>query len=306
MASAKRRLVRKDTFDYYDLIIYAARNSQGARELARGLKCRRWFENPPDRYKRRRAYFRGRPFPVIVNWGSTIRPDWGTVRQVVLQSSDAGAFLNPASAVSRAINKLETLKCLTEAKVPTLKWTVEPEEVRKWLKKDHAVFARRNLTASGGAGITVVQGRDTDVIGAPMYTRNYPKTHEFRVHVFNGQVIDFVEKKAKLDANGNAAAVRDRLVRNHDNGWVFAHDNLSPDLEGRRAIERVAVDSVRALGLLFGGVDILAILNEGPHPRTLKSAVVCEVNTAPGLECTATINAYKQAILGHYRHLRSV
>ncbi len=307
MATAKRRpLVRKDTFDYYALIIYAARNSSSARELSKALKCRRWFENPPDRYKRRRAFFRGRPYPTVVNWGSTLRPDWGTVASVVARADAAGAYLNPATSVARAINKLETFKCLTEAKVPTPKWTTEPDEVRKWLKKEHSVLARKNLTGAGGAGIhLIVPGGDLPQCG--LYVRNYPKTHEFRVHVFDGQVIDFTEKKAKLDDNGNPV-VSDRLVRNHDNGWVFAHDGLSVDGAGREAIGRTSMDAVRALGLLFGAVDILAIL-EPPNlqgVRTLKSAVVCEVNTAPGLENTQTIQAYRDAILRKHRNLRGM
>lgn len=310
MASKKRvRLVpKKDTFDYYDLIIYAARNSSSARELARSLKCRRWFENPPERYKHRKAFFRGHQYPIIVNWGSTITPDWRTVRHVVNLSNAAGAFLNSSGAVAKAIHKLETFKCLTEAKVPTVKWTTEKEQVGKWLKKDHSVLVRKSLTGAGGAGISILAPAAQAMIpDAPLYTRNYPKTHEFRVHVFDGQVIDFVEKKAKVDNETGNPVVSDRLVRNHANGWTFAHDNLAVCMEAKREIERVSVDAVGALGLLFGAVDILAILAEGnPGQRPLKSLAVCEVNTAPGLENTVTIDAYKNAILTKYRSLRNI
>jgi len=310
-AKLRRRLIgkkagprlRKDTFDYYDLIIYAARGSNSARALARALKCRRWFENSPDRYKRRRAFFRGRPYPVIVNWGSTVRPAWGTVAEVVAKSDKAGCYLNNTDSVARAINKLETFKCLNAAGVPVLRNTTDKDTAKKWLAKKHQVFARLSVTASGGTGIRVISEVER-LPDAPLYTRNYPKTHEFRVHVFDGKVIDFVEKKAKLDANTNAPAVRDRLVRNHDNGWIFAHDNLSCSKDGVAEINRIAVSAVRSLGLLFGGVDILAILDQGNGPRKLKSAVVCEVNTAPGLECTETINAYVNAIRTKHLALR--
>src|SRR6478736_5213694 len=237
MATAKR-LVRKNTFDYYDLVIYAARNSQSARSLARGLKSRRWYENPPDRYAKRRPFFRGSKYPLIVNWGSTILPEWGAVQSAVQQSQTHGAYLNPAQAVAKAINKLETFKCLTDAKVPTLKWTTDKKEAEDWVKKEHPVFARKTLVGSSGAGISVITDTAA-VLGAPLYTRNFPKTHEFRVHVFDGQVIDFVEKKRKLNDN-DAPAVRDSLVRNHDNGWVFAHDNLSPTKEARARLEDIS------------------------------------------------------------------
>ena len=185
-----------------------------------------------------------------------------------------------------------------------LRNTTDKDTAKKWLAKKHQVFVRLSVTASGGTGIRVISEVER-LPDAPLYTRNYPKTHEFRVHVFDGKVIDFVEKKAKLDErNRDAPAVRDRLVRNHANGWIFAHEALSVDGHGKNEIERIALGAVQSLGLLFGGVDILAILNEGNAPRTLKSAVVCEVNTAPGLECTQTINAYVNAIRTKHLALR--
>jgi len=53
------------------------------------------------------------------------------------------------------------------------------------------------------------------------------------------------------------------------------------------------------LNLHFGAVDVLAILNPPSESgtRALKSFVICEVNTGPGLENTVTIEAYKNAIL---------
>lgn len=303
MASTLKRRVKVDTFKYYDLIIYAARNSSSARALARALGCRRWFEEPPERYQRRRAFFRGRAYPTIVNWGSTVNPTWGTVASVVAASKGAGAWMNPQEAVDCAINKLETLKCLTEAKVPCLRWTTDKEQVQKWLKKEHLVLARKVLGGASGAGI-VAFGATAGIPDAPLYTRNFPKTHEFRVHVFDGQVIDFVEKKARLDQNAGTPSVRDRVVRNHNNGWIFAHDNLSVAAAAKRTIEETSVAAVRSLGLLFGAVDILAILSEG-KPRELTNHVVCEVNTAPGLECTQTIAAYVDAINRKHVALRT-
>lgn len=307
MASRLRRL---NTFDYYDLIIYASRGSNSARALASKLKCRRWRDDAPARYARRKAFFRGKPYPVVVNWGSTVAPDWGTVKHVATMASANGAWLNSAEATRKAINKLETFKCLSAAKVPTLKWTTDKKVVEEWLTDLRSVFVRKNVEGAGGSGIQILEKSSTSAMPpiptAPLYTRNFQKTHEFRVHVFDGQVIDFVEKKRRVDATTGNAAVRDSLVRNHDNGWVFAHGDLACNEAARRTISETAVAALRSLGLLFGAVDMLAILDPSAtgRDRSLKkykdgshAAVVCEINTGPGLENEATIDAYARAIL---------
>lgn len=275
-----QRVAKRRAYQYPDLVIWSRGPSTAARTLARELKCARVLGPEP--------IFRFAT--AVINWG-------------------AGPGLND---VRKAVNKLETLKCLEVAKVPCLKFTTDKAEAQKWQKKGHDVFVRRSVTGTGGAGITISTGSAAPnsalpaVPDAPLYTRNYPKTHEFRVHVFDGHVIDFVEKKAKVDHVKNTAVVTDRLVRNHDNGWIFAHEGLSTNQPARADIERICVDACRATGLLFGAVDVLAILLPGNGPRGLKSAVVCEINTAPGLECTQTIAAYREAILRKYNSLKGV
>jgi hypothetical protein len=276
-AAVRVKVLKKARFLRPNLIISTRRQSTGARTLAKQLGCRRWLEQNPS------------PLPanaIVINWGDTSYPRWVQLGTKVW---------NDVTAIKRATNKLETFKCLEEAKVPCLKFTQSKDEAKKWLDKGSSIFVRQHVNGTGGSGITILTGKVAEIPNAPLYTRNYPKTHEFRVHVFDGQVIDFTEKKAARDRE-----VGNRLVRNHDNGWIFAHDNLSPDVEAKRAIDAVSVAAVAKLGLVFGAVDILAILTPGAGKRGLKSCVVCEVNTAPGLECTATIEAYKNAIIRKY------
>jgi len=299
--AARLKKPRVDTFKHYDLVIYAARGSNSARTLATSLGCRRWRDDLPERYNRRKAYFRGKPFPLVLNWGSTVRPDWGNIHGSMDACSKAGFWLNQQEAVATAINKLSCFTKLSELEVPTVRWTTDKEKAAKWSEKGHTVFARETVTGAGGDGIRLIQpGTALNAIPTvPLYTRNFPKTHEFRVHVFDGEVIDFAEKKSRLD-NGNPIA--DRLVRNSTNGWVFAHDNLSTSKETQATLGELAVRTLGALGLVSGCVDVLGILDTDAT-RTLKRAVVCEVNTGPGLENTITIEAYKQAILKKYNSL---
>ena len=125
---------------------------------------------------------------------------------------------------------------------------------------------------------------------ASLYTRNFPKTHEYRIHVAGGQVIDMVEKKARDGVES------DRTIRNHAGGWVFAHDDLTAEMDD---LCHLAVCATNALGLDFAGVDILAKLGPVPAlasltPRPVVDAVVCELNSAPAWECTSTIAAYEE------------
>ena len=259
------------------IIVYTHRPSHGARTLAQAVEGRRWRERPPKT-------FRGfRKPPLVVNWGSTQGPLWWD-----------GKILNPPEKVAKAIDKLECLKLLTEAKVPCLLYTPEVDVAARWLQEDGRVIARTLLRSHSGNGIVVVEAGQ-EIPRAPLYTRYYAKTHEYRVHVFNGRVVDFVQKKASHDQEVN------RLVRTHSNGWVFAHEGIQGNAETIEAIKSTAVRAVQALELDFGAVDILAKLKKPLEPeglRALRSCKVAEINTAPGLENTATIEAYAQAIRG--------
>lgn len=130
------------------------------------------------------------------------------------------------------------------------------------------------------------------VEGCDFYSRYYPKTHEFRAHVFRGKVIDFIEKRARPV---EGLPPPDREVRSWSNGWVFSH-NLSVEESTLVPLKEACVKAVACLGLDFGTVDILAILEKTEVPRRMKSYRICEVNTAPGLESPTTIDAWVSAI----------
>jgi hypothetical protein len=201
-------------------------------------------------------------------------------------------WVNNPHNVSMSSNKLQCLRALTRADVPTLDYTDNINQARTWLNQGKVVYARTILRGTRGDGIVVVSPEGIDmghIPSAPLYTRNFPKTHEFRVHVAGGQVIDFVEKKARDGASP------DRAIRNHAGGWVFAHDNLSTT---RDILGPIAVSAVAACGLDFAGVDMLATLEEGPNPRGVKRAIVCEVNSAPAWECTKTFFMYRRYFNG--------
>lgn len=227
---------------------------------------------------------------LIINWGMSATPVW---ESDVL--SRGCHYLNKPSTIKWAVNKLHALERLRQAGLPVVQFTTDREEAESWIEQgiQHPkpiVYARTTLTGSKGQGIHLGYARPLPQ--APLYTKAFPTTHEFRVHAVAAQrpgfeCIDYVQKKKrnKVDANFE--------IRNHKNGWVFCHKDI---VRSDRLI-RAAHQAVTALGLDFGAVDILAICAGRYGP--IQDFVICEVNTCPGLKCTET----KQRYIDYFKKL---
>lgn len=211
---------------------------------------------------------------VMLNWGCSVVPEW----------NDNVSWINNPEAVIGAVDKLRTFLILGEFNVPTLKHTNNKTDAQQWVDNGRAVFVRHKLNGHSGQGIELIT--NGTVPEAPLYTRNFPKSHEYRVHVFRGEILDLVEKKAtSLEAN--------RKVRTHDNGWVFAHSELTCDrLEYRHVLETTARNAIDALSLDFGAVDILVRHRDDDY----HSLAVCEINTAPNITAPTTKQRYLDKI----------
>ena len=144
------------------------------------------------------------------------------------------------------------------------------------------------LRANSGRGIVVAKAA-AEVVQAPLYTKYIRKEKEYRLHVFNGQVIDAVEKRRKTGFKENNDY--NKYVRSYEQGWIFARDGIAVT----QATKDEAIKACRALGLDFGAVDI--VMNRKNIP------IVLEVNTAPGLQGTTLAN-YKKAVSEWFQTLR--
>jgi hypothetical protein len=252
--------------------IYCDRPSVTAALLSDTLGITRLRDTDPGTHFKRMLKIRGEEW-VIINYGTSYYPWW-----------DLGVnWVNPPRAVATALSKIKTAQACEMAQVPHVKVTTDIDKANQWLAKGFRVLTRRD-------GLSQGRGIQEGVIEQPdvFYSRVFPKTHEFRVHVVGGKAIDFVEKKAPF----NQEEIRvDRLIRNHQNGWVFAHSNLAVTEEDRVSLENLAIRAIKALELNFGAVDILACLNK-ESPRRVSNAVICEVNSAPGLSSPMTYMKY--------------
>lgn len=243
--------------------------SASARRLAEALDATR--VRPDGRYVPRAHH-------TIVNWGNSQPPNWlDRVRS---------PMLNRIEQVRLASNKLHTFRRLQEVGVTIPEFTTEADVAANWVDNGYTVLARTTLTGHSGAGIhlmnqeTAVTNGVTRIVPAPLYVKYIKKQHEYRVHVFNGAIIDVQQKKRARDFAG----VVNNQIRNHHNGWIYAREDIVYDQQ----VATLAIAAVAALGLDFGAVDIIWNSNR-------RQGYVLEVNTAPGLEGT-TLQNYVNAI----------
>lgn len=229
------------------------------RELQTDRKVWRVRKNSPT--------FRRRASDKIVSWGVT----------------DPCPHVDQQQEIAKklACNKLHTFEKFKEADVPHPEWTTSKAQAQAWLGEAKTVVARTLLRSHSGKGIYIFNGDNLGPpVDAPLYVLYKKKKHEFRVHVFQGSVIDVTQKKRRTGFEG-----RNNQIRNHQNGWVYCRENV----EAPNGIETLALDACAALGLHSGAVDIIWNQHEN-------KCYVLEINTAPGIEGT-TCNKYSSKII---------
>ena len=141
------------------------------------------------------------------------------------------------------------------------------------------IVCRTVLRGHSGIGI-VIANTPEELVDAPLYTKYVKKKDEYRVHVLKERCF-FVQRKARKLDNENP----NWFVRNLAGGFVFVEEN-EDDVPAD--VIATAVASIAALGLDFGGVDVMWNEKEG-------KAYALEVNTACGLE-ERTAERYREAI----------
>ena len=267
-----------------DLIVYCDRASTTASTLARRLNGRRLYASPNRR-------LRSTSGSLCINYGTSHSPNF--------RLGDKSIILNPPEAVSKAISKRLSYEAFRHREVPTLEYTTSRELASQWVREGCGTLARRDGLSSG-QGIVFVPKGSQSCPDADFYTKYFPKTREYRAHVFKGKLIDLTQKRLQngrsKPEDGDSVS---RIVRSLENGWIHAHEFVVS--EGVRAsIEQAAVAALAALGLDFGAVDVLVVeVREGSKKPT--RLAVCEVNTAPGLANETTLKAYHDAFLSYYQ-----
>jgi len=221
--------------------------------------------------------YRPRYDDLIINWGNSQVPSW--------YGNMTCTILNKPYAVDMATNKLVTLKVLHNYGIKTPQFTTDMDRALLF----DTIVVRHRLTGHSGQGIEIVDGRkgyNHYIPTAPLYTEYIPAKAEYRVHIFDGNVID-ITKKVRIEDDFEPDPTEEEImIKSHRNGWNFARGGIKFNPQ----LGRVAIQSVKALGLDFGAVDII----KGED----NELYVLEVNTAVGLGNT-TLNSYSNAIMNY-------
>lgn len=227
-------------------------------------------------------YTEPRPRLRLVNWGCSEKPNLPINVEWVGNTPEAVAVLG---------HKRKMFDAFRKAGVPALESTTDVDVANKWLEDGGTVYVRHTLQGHSGKGIERVTPGNGILPKAPLYTKGITgKFREYRVHVFNGQVICVQQKKrmsaATMQAKGfNVDEETRSAVRTYRNGWVFSVENITP-LDD--AAKKIAVDAITACGATAGATDLLTTCKLG--------AVVIETNSAPALRSPTVKQAYVDAI----------
>lgn len=200
---------------------------------------------------------------LFIRWGST---EFFSQTRFKLE-------LNSLEAVNRTVNKLRMLQTLLAAgiPVPLFSNTIGIADCPPDAKGNYYIRSNLGVVRYGNDF-----GQGDHYVTSPIKF----KRREYRVHVFNGKVLGIYEK-IPFDTN---QANRPKLFKSDTCKFVRC------DVEVCRltkANQQTCIDSVKSLGLLFGGVDVIRD-RDG-------NIFVCEVNSAPGLN-TLNIDRWVQEI----------
>lgn len=210
---------------------------------------------------------KGGPNITIINWGNG----------ELSGPSEQCRIINKPDAVNRAINKLAAFQALQASSVPTVDWTTNMAVANSWLASHTKVVARTQLEGKDGSGLVLVgptDGWTAPVIPvAPLYTKFVSASAEYRINVCGNRTMG-VQLKVPINDNHN------KEIKTGGNGYGFRLLNSGEIPHGIRPVARAAI---AALGLDFGGVDLIVGVDGNPY--------VLEVNTAPELT-PSMVSAY--------------
>ena len=201
----------------------------------------------------------------IINWGSTSIPAEYSLKCNVLNRD-----------VVLAVNKLKFFQQV-EGEPWCIPFTTNIDTAASWIDEGCVIVCRTKLTGHSGEGIVIANTKE-ELAPAPLYTKYMKKKDEYRIHISKGTIF-LMQRKARNKDIPNEQV--DWLVRNHANGFIYAH----LDLDIPECVKAVAKACMEVLGLDFGAVDVT--YNEASN-----KAYVLEVNSSPGLSGEETLKRY--------------
>jgi len=258
------------------MILPYKRNSLSAKTISKYFKTLRIF---PDRN------YKPRLNDVVVNWGFQ-----GDIP--VLEGKNVD-ILNKSEAVRKASSKVDCLTILGKNGVNVPFFATDLENAKSLFHLSENIFCRTLTRASKGKGIVIARAED-QLVKCNLYTSMLDTDIEYRVHVFDGEVIDIVQKRqmSKDRMRDKGIIVANKEVKNLMNGWSFTRGDLTLwDKDGNYFYDMISIslNAIKALDLDFAAIDLVKTKDDEFY--------VLEVNTAPGMKRgTTTHRRYTEAI----------
>lgn len=200
-------------------------------------------------------------------------------------------MLNPPQGVRISSNKIQAFKAMKMCEVPCVPFRIRGEDEIQEVNGNGFLMGRRIVSGSCGAGIEIIGPGMPVPEDITLFTKYVKPLAEYRVHVMNGRLLQVSQKRLR---NGQGEIGQEQsMIRNHDNQWIFAVNNVAPY---PAIMIDTAVRAVAACGLDFGAVDILV-----PEADN-STALVLEINSKPGIEGT-TLEKYIEAFKDQHRRV---
>lgn len=254
-------------------------SSKSSRALSKHFGCKRVYPN---------RNYRPKNGDVVINWGFCgVAP--------ILEVNRDFTILNKPFACDRASDKVSTLRLLKQYNVPHVEFFLNKDDAIKSCEEGNIIYCRTITRGREGQGIVLAKTPD-EIVDSRLYTKYFKNDHEFRIHVFNGEVIDEVEKKKmtteRMAEMGIERGKNWEYIRNLKKSWSFCRK----DIEIPEIVELTAINAVAALGLDFGGVD-MAYDSESGECKVLEVNTACGMGTANGVDIGSTT---------HMRYVRAI
>lgn len=214
---------------------------------------------------------------LIVNWGNGHTPLWAAHAQA------RAMILNHWDNVDQSICKLTAFAGFKKKGVRTPDWTKDKDKAADWIREGSWVCCREVTEGMDGQGLNLAKTIGK-LSNCNLYTRYIPIKKEYRTYVFREKVIDILEKRRDSDALAKGTVNPD--IRTEANNWVFCRQNIHVTHEAD--LHKQSVNAIAALGLDFGGVDVIESSEDGKY-------YVLETNTAPGIAGT-TVSRFADEI----------
>lgn len=175
------------------------------------------------------------------------------------------------------VSGLTQLQRFKRANIACPDFTADLNEATHWVQAGRLVFGRNRYHEKG---LDIVAPNSAEWAKKDFWTKVIPAEREYRIHIFDGQLIH--QSLKELNPNAKPSRINGLPIRNTSTGYSYNHDFNPP-----AAAVELAKRAVNELGYLCGAVDILE--------DKAGEAYVLEVNSAPGMGDRTAI-AYANAI----------